>query len=274
MRAGGTRRDAALGIQRKRAEAARLAAQAELRVARHIQQRLFPAASPRVAGLDISGRSYPAEARGGDYFDYIPLPDGALALVIGDVSGHGMGPALVMASTRAHLRALAQTHTDVSAMLSLANQALLEDTDDQFVTLLLARLDPRRRTLVYASAGHPTGYVLDRHGGVKAELASTGLPLGVQAGADFPSSGAVPLEAGDMVLLLTDGNTEARSRDNTPFGSRRVLSLARLYRADPAGRIVENLYHAVRAFSQGLPQDDDISAVVVKVAAAGAGTPG
>src|SRR5262249_16356863 len=127
-------------------------------------------------------------------------------------------------------------------------------------------------TLAYASAGHPTGYVLDRHGGVKAELASTGLPLGVIAGADFPSSGAVPLETGDMVLLLTDGITEARSPDNTAFRSHPLLSLARLYRAEPACRIGEILYHAVRAFSQGMAQDDDISAVVLKVAAE-AGTP-
>src|SRR5207302_2297405 len=104
---------------------------------------------------------------GGDYFDYFFLRDGTLGVVIGDVSGHGVGPAMLMASTRAYLHALAWTITDVSEMLRLTNRALVEDTEDQFITLALARLDPVSRSFVYASAGHPTGYVLDRHGAIK-----------------------------------------------------------------------------------------------------------
>src|SRR5205823_14364179 len=125
---------------------------------------LFPGGGLGLAGFDIGGASYPAEATGGDYFDYIPLGDGTLVVAIGDVSGHGLGPALLMASTRAYLRALALVHTDITQMLALANRVLCQDTNEQFVTLVLARLDPDSGTLIYASAGHPSGYLLDRAG--------------------------------------------------------------------------------------------------------------
>src|SRR5215470_14007531 len=103
------------------------AAAEEARLARAIQQRLFPAA-PWVSGLDIGGASYPAASTGGDYFDFLPLPDGSLGVVIGDVCGHGFGPALLMASTRAYLRALAQTHPEPTEILTRANRVLVEDT--------------------------------------------------------------------------------------------------------------------------------------------------
>jgi len=264
----------AAAIERGRAEDALLATQMEFRLAWKIQQKLFPVAVPDVAGFedggagrrfDIAGASYPAEATGGDYFDYIPLPDGSLAIAVGDVSGHGFSSALLMAETRAYLRALARTHADVSEILTLANQVLSEDIEDAFITLLLVRLDPCGRSFVYASAGHLTGYVLDASGAVKRTLASTGMPLGIDPGREFPSSGLVALEAGDLILLFTDGAVEARAPDDSEFGVQRVLDIVRVYRRDPARYILHNLYHAVRAFSQETPQRDDITAVVVKV---------
>jgi phosphoserine phosphatase RsbU/P len=253
--------------RRRQAERALRETHEQMRAAREIQQRLFPAAAPRLPGLDIAGASFPAEATGGDYFDYVPMPDGTLGVVVSDVTGHGFGPALVMASTRAYLRALTQTHTDVAAVLKLANRVLADDVGtDRFVTLLFARLDPGARTLVYSNAGHPTGYVLDPLGLVKRQLGSTSIPLGILPECDFPAGDAVVLAPGDLVLLVTDGVVEARSPDNTPFGTQRVFDLVRLYRHDPARLIVSNLYHAVRAFSQNAPQVDDITAVVIKVA--------
>src|SRR5205823_5922806 len=149
------------GIQHKHTEKVLRAKEVEFRVARGIQQQLFPRTAPGVAGFDIGGASYPAEATGGDYFDYIPLCDGALAVAIGDVSGHGLGPALLMASLRASLRALARVHADVGEILRLANTTLSEDAGEHFVTLFLARLDPHSHSLVYASAVHEAGYLLD-----------------------------------------------------------------------------------------------------------------
>jgi PAS domain S-box-containing protein len=259
--------------KRAQVELARTAA--EFRVARTIQQKLFPAGAPQVAGMDIAvgtfgfdigGASYPAEAIGGDYYDFIPLPDGSLAIAIGDVSGHGVGPALLMAEARALLRAFAHTQSDVSAIVSLVNRVLVPDVEgDRFITLLLAKLNPHDRSLVYASAGHPAGYVLTSGGTVKKSLPATGIPLGILAETDFPSSEPIPLLPGDIVLLITDGIVEARSPDGVVFGLQRALDIVRVYRADSARQIVHHLYDSVCAFSYQLPQYDDITATVIKV---------
>ena len=260
---------------RKRAENELARTAAEFRVARTIQQRLFPRSAPRVAGLDIGvatfgfdigGASYPAEAIGGDYYDFIPLLDGSLGIAIGDVSGHGVGPALLMAEARALLRAFARTQSDVSTILGLVNRVLFPDIEsDRFITLLLAKLDPRTRSFTYASAGHPKGYILDAAGTVKEALPSTSIPLGIEENAVFPASSEILLQPGDLVLLLTDGIAEARSPEDTPFGIQRSLDLVRHCRDASAAEIVEQLYRAVRAFSRNLPQFDDITATVIKV---------
>src|SRR5688500_129574 len=103
------------------------ATEADLRVAQQIQKKLFPRAGPQVAGFDVGGGSYPAVATGGDYYDYFPLCDGSLGIAIGDVSGHGLGPALLMASLRASLRSLARSQADVGEVLRLANDLVCED---------------------------------------------------------------------------------------------------------------------------------------------------
>jgi sigma-B regulation protein RsbU (phosphoserine phosphatase) len=254
-----------LDLSRLRRRKARRAHQEELRVAREIQQQLFPVA-PRLHGYDIGGASYPAQATGGDYFDFIPMGCGRLGIVIGDVSGHGLGPALLMASTRAYLRVLARMHADASEILASANRVLADDLGaDRFVTLSFAVLDLHASSLVYASAGHPTGYILDAGGDVKASLTSTSSPLGFLPDDEFPSSDVLTLAPGDHVLFLTDGIAEARSPDGTAFGHQRALDIVRLYRSDSAQQIVENLYHAVRAFCHNKPPRDDITAVVTKV---------
>ncbi len=261
---------------RKLAEEELTRTAAEFRVARRIQQKLFPTAAPQVPGMeiaghsfrfDIGGASYPAEAIGGDYYDYLPLPDGSLGVAIGDVSGHGVGPALLMAEVRAYLRAFTQTHADVSRIVGLVNRTIAQDIEgDRFITLLVARLDPAARTLIYASAGHSTGYVFDAGGTVKHVLRSTSIPLGIFPDGDFPSSEPLSLEPGDLVLFLTDGVVEARSPDGGVFSARRACEVVRVYRTSSARQIVENLYYAVRAFSQNRPQVDDITATVIKVA--------
>jgi PAS domain S-box-containing protein len=238
----------------------------QMRLARRIQQGLFPTGPLQIPGLDVAGLSCPAEDAGGDYYDYFLLPAGGPVIVIGDTSGHGFGPALAMAMTRSYLRAFAQIHTDLPTILSQVNRVLAADlVDDQFVTLLLARFDPGTRTLLYASAGHTTGYVLNPAGEPKASLSSLSLPLGIDRDADYPTGGPFNLAPGDLLLLLTDGVVEARAPDGTAFGVRRALDIVRSYRADSAAGIAGNLYHAVRAFSQNMPQDDDITAVIIKV---------
>lgn len=252
--------------ERKRSEEALRASQEEFRVARHIQQGLYPRSAPLLPGCEVAGASFPANATGGDYFDYFPMHDGSIGLVLGDASGHGVGPALLSASTRAYLRALALTHTDVGALLSSANNVLSGDiSDGHFVTVLLAHFDPHRRLLTHASAGHQTGYVLDCTGAVKASLTSTGYPLGVNARASVPAGPVLSLAAGDLVLLLTDGIPEAHSDADVSFGIGRALEIVRQHRAEPARQIIAALHAAVRLHCKPRLPHDDVTALVLKV---------
>ena len=256
--------------ERKRAEEELRINQEQFRVAREIQQRLFPKSPPESGVFDIAGASHPAEATGGDYFDYLPMADGCLGIVVADVTGHGVGPALLMAETRAYLRTLAPNARDTGDLLTQANRVLADDVDfERFVTVILAKLDPRSSSLDYASAGHPSCYVLDAAGQVKAQLKRLGVPLGIQPEIDYATSAVIPLSTGDIVLLLTDGIEEAMSPDNAFFGVERILEVVRANSGSTAGEIVESLYRAVRDFSCGLPQLDDLTVVVAKVKSPG-----
>jgi PAS domain S-box-containing protein len=252
--------------ERKRAERELRENQEQFRVAREIQQRLFPKAAPHFPAFDIAGASYPAEATGGDYFDYLPMLHGRLGIVVGDVTGHGIGPALLMAETRAYLRVLAGRRENVGEILTRTNGVLAEDVGaERFVTLFLGRLDPQTPALVYASAGHPAGYILDASGAVKTALPRTGVPLGIQPDTVYAESAEIPLASGDIVLLLTDGIEESMSPDNSLFGIDRGLEVVRANRKKSAREIVTALYQSVRQFSKDTPQLDDVTAIVVKV---------
>lgn len=235
-------------------------------VAQEIQEGLLPHSAPVLDGFDIAGGLSPAQFAAGDYFDYLTMADGSPGFAVGDVSGHGFGPALLMAATSGHLRSLAEAHGDIEEVLRRLNRALVEGTNaDHFVTMFLGRLDLQTRSFAYASAGHPSGYVLDRSGQVRTELESTGLPLAVDVDAEFPAGPTVVLEPGDTVLLLTDGFLEARSPANEYFHWGYVLDVVRANVNEPASDIIECLYQAVRQFAQRETFDDDLTAVVIKV---------
>jgi sigma-B regulation protein RsbU (phosphoserine phosphatase) len=237
----------------------------ELRAARKTQERFLPSAPPVVPGLDVFGASYTRGFSGGDLFDYLAMPGQSLGFVIGDVTGHELGSALLMTSTCTTLRLLADTEPDVGEILKRTNRSLLDEASGQFVTLLLARLDPDKRQLVYVNAGHPAGWVLDAAGHVKASLESTAVPLGVLSDNRFPSAPPVDLEPGDTVLLLTDGLPEAVSPNGELFGIDRTMEVLRALRDRPAREIVESLYESVCRFcSPGQPADD-VTLVVIKV---------
>jgi CheY-like chemotaxis protein len=237
---------------------------AQIRAAQAIQERLFPARVPHLPGYDIGAAAYPAEATSGDYYDFIPLADGGLGLVLGDVSGHGLGAALLMAETRACLRALAHTHSDPGEILTIANAMLsMASQDSQFVTLFFGLLDPARASLLYASAGH-RAYLLPPAGAVQC-LDATGPPLGSSRDLVVPCAEEISLDPGHILLLVTDGAWEARSAGDQLFGIRRVVETVQFYGRNPAGRLVENLFRTIRNFSNYMPQEDDITAIIVKV---------
>jgi PAS domain S-box-containing protein len=252
-------------IEQRRAEQAVLERSREFELARRIQLGLLPKFPPLIPSFAIDGASRPAQETGGDYLDFIPMPGGSLGIAIGDASGHGIGAALVMAETRAYLRARAATDSDVGQLLTLVNRQLTEDwPENHFVTLFLARLDGPTRTLTYSGAGHWPGYILGPSGEVRHVLGSTNIPLGLDSTAEYPVAPSVILEPGDLVLLLTDGILEACSPHGQLFGVERALDTVRACRYDTPGEIVEALLHAVHQFSSE-EQTDDMTAIVVKV---------
>lgn len=256
-------RDATLRQRGVQAEKALAATHEQLRLARSIQQSFFPSASIVVPGFDLGGASYPADETGGDYYDYFPMPGGRVGVVVADVSGHGFGPALVMSQTRAYLHALLPLGLDVSQLATRLNEFLIVDhPDSRFVTLFLAQLDPQNGSFVYASAGHQC-FLLGPGDEVQS-LGCTSMPLGIVSGC-VPSAGPRTLELGQMVLFLTDGIAETESPEGVLFGIKRTLEVVRANRHRTAREIVETLYRSARSFAQDTPQQDDITAVILKV---------
>ncbi|HWN94654.1 MAG TPA: SpoIIE family protein phosphatase [Methylomirabilota bacterium] len=251
---------------RKRTERALRENQEQLQVAREIQQRLFPKSAPALEGFDIAGVTYPAEETGGDYFDYLQMLNGNVGVIVADVTGHGIGPALLMAETRAYLRTLAANRDDIGEILTTANRILAEDIgEERFVTLFLGKIDPKSRLFSYASAGHPTGYVLGHGGEIKTLLKRTAVPLGIDPTAKYEGAVQVGLQPGDTVLLLTDGIEETMAPDESFFGIERTLNVVRQNREKPAREVLDALYRSVRDFAQHTPQLDDVTAIVIKV---------
>jgi sigma-B regulation protein RsbU (phosphoserine phosphatase) len=239
-----------------------------LRFAREVQQRFY-STQMSLPGFDVAGTAYPAALTGGDYVDFIQQPDGFVYIVIGDVSGHGFGPALIMATARAYIRAYAKSESDLGSVLSSVNSALATDlSGSQFITLLLVRLDPRGRSMEYAGAGHVPGYLLDASGQTRITMESAGLPCGLFADQVFSSSPVIPLSEGETIVLVTDGVTEAFNEDAIEFGAERILEVVRGHRDQSARAQVQAIYESARAHAGIEAQHDDVTVVVCKVCAA------
>jgi sigma-B regulation protein RsbU (phosphoserine phosphatase) len=239
-----------------------------LQIAHEVQQRLN-ATVVSLPGFDIAGTVCSATLTGGDYFDFIAQPDGCLCIAIGDVSGHGFGAALVMAETRAYVRSYATLESDMGAILSRVNNALVKDLGGgQYVTLLLARLDPRNRCVVYASAGHIPCYSLRPSGEIGHVMESTSPPLGLFADSQFCSSPAIPLGYGETLVLLTDGITEAANNVEAQFGADSALEFIKCHLQNSAAELVRGIHETVQAFTGGGLPSDDITSVICKVSLA------
>lgn len=236
-----------------------------LRIAREIQQRLSQT-KVSVPGFDIAGAIYSALETSGDYFDIIHTDDGHVLLAVGDVCGHGIGAALIMAETRAYLRAFAKNESNPASILNLLNKELNSDLDEQhYVTLILARIDPAKKLLDYASAGHIPAYLMNSAGAVTQVLPSTGMPLGFMADEIYSQSEAIALNPGDILALLSDGITEAIANDEDEFGHERMIHIINKQRRDTAQQIAEHLIREVCLFTDQPYQEDDITSVICKV---------
>lgn len=234
---------------------------AELLAARAVQRDLLPSSFPCLPGFDLAAALYPADEVSGDFFDVFTLADNSVGVVVADVSGHGLGPGLLMAQMQSYLRSIAELYSDPREILSRANRFFARSTSDHFVTIFLASFDVVARSFSYAGAGHQ-GYVARANGDVQV-LESTGMPLGIQEHWTSCPRQKIALAAGDIVLLPTDGIEESFAPNGNCFGRERMCGLASANATQSAAQIIEIICSAGREFSEGR-QMDDMTAVVVK----------
>ena len=237
----------------------------DLDVARTIQQGLLPTRSPNLGNFELAGWNQPADQTGGDYFDWQELPDGRLAVSLADVTGHGIGPALVMAACRAYARANFLADGDPTTVLDHLNQLLFEDLPpERFVTFAVALLDSAGSKLQMLSAGHGPLLVYRPATNEIQNLEAQGIPLGLMPGIKYGLAIEVSLAPGDMLVLVTDGFYEWENPEGEDFGLTRLEKVIRESCDYSPAEVIERLRSAVAGFCEGTKQMDDLTAVVLK----------
>jgi serine phosphatase RsbU (regulator of sigma subunit) len=240
----------------------------ELQIARIVQEALVSEQSPSIPGLSCQAFYKPARTVGGDYYDFIPLEEGSWGIAIGDVSGKGIGAALMMASLQASLRAHAlNTPPDVPNLINNLNRLVYKSSPEHFyASLFYARYQPDTRSLTYVNAGHVPPIVLRRGNGLCQvfELNSGGPPVGMFADSRYASA-TFQLEASDSVVAYTDGITEAQTDEDELWGRQRLESLICSSRGATPQEIVQRIVSEVSDFAAGGSQTDDMTLLVMEV---------
>jgi sigma-B regulation protein RsbU (phosphoserine phosphatase) len=235
----------------------------ELLVARRIQKKFLPRRDPTVRGFEIAGKTVPSKQVGGDYYDFIWIGEDQLALVTADVAGKGVPAALILAGFRASLITEARDSASPAEILRNVSYLLYRSSDpSDFVTAFLGILDIRHRRLTYTNAGHNFP-LLFRADGEVVELSEGGTVLGLLKEAPYEER-SVLLSPGDLLVVYTDGITEAFAANGDQFGEERLKELVPTIRTLPAREICEETFRRVRAFARGVPQSDDMAVVAVK----------
>ncbi len=243
---------------------------ASLNAAREVQRRFMPSKLPPIEGYEVATWWFPNEAVGGDYCDVIPLGSGELSsgevvLCVADVSGHGLGPSLLMASVRAALRTLILSHTSPQELLEKLAVALADDFEHgSFITMCLTMLAPERHELTFANAGHAPALVYRAAAGGFVELDSTGVPLGVIVPTDYPLGPAVTMQPGDLMVLATDGIVESFDRHGVQFGVERLKQLITKLARAPIQEIVRSIGREVELHYVGDSPPDDLTVLALR----------
>ncbi len=235
----------------------------EQQVASEIQQRFLPATAPIVTGYELQGISFPCYEIGGDYYDFIQREDGKLVVALGDVSGKGTAAALLMSSLHAAIHAHTDIHDSLSRTIGAVNRYLVDSIPaNRFVTLFYAELDPKNGGLSFLNAGHNPPLIVHA-GGTMEQLAAGGLPLGIMSDADF-REGRTQLHPGDVLVIYSDGVSEAVNPAGEEFGPTRLYEVVARNLDASAGGIRDRIESALTKFCQGTPAADDITLVICK----------
>jgi serine phosphatase RsbU (regulator of sigma subunit)/anti-sigma regulatory factor (Ser/Thr protein kinase) len=231
----------------------------ELKVAQLIQQQFLPKELPQLPGWQVAAFYRPAREVGGDFYDFIELPDGRVGILVGDVTDKGVPAALVMASTRSVIRSSAPRLIDPGKVLEHVNEQLVPDIPAQmFVTCLYGILDPSTGSFVYANAGHNLPYASD--GNEVREMRATGMPLGLLPGMPYDEQESV-VQPGEVILLHSDGIAEAHNEQREMFGFPRLLGLTKKH---PKGEeLIDEVLSELDRFTGGGEQEDDITLVAL-----------
>ena len=257
-------RTAELMLKNEQLDQAKRRLEADLALAQVLQATILPQAFPGDRDWTGAARMTPALQMAGDFYDYFPLDEHRLALVIADVSGKGVAPAFFMAVSRAALQDAARQHDDPAACLAAANDRLCgQNPLDMFVTVFYAVIDRRDGTMVYANGGHNRPYVIPADGPPHPLPLTGDMALGVMEGLDY-SSATLILKPGETLFLFTDGVSEAMNPVDEEFGEARLEAVLAQAAHEPVGALLESVTNAVRDFAAEAPQSDDITCLVVR----------
>jgi len=245
--------------------AAREQQRREVEKARHLQVSLLPEEDPALPGLDLAGQCAPATEVAGDYYDYIQMPDGRGAVILGDVTGHGLEAGMMMAVAKAALRTQVTTRPELPAMLSAIDQAMrLSSAQTLFMTAVLVVYDHQTNTLEYGIAGHPPPLLL--RGNATGALALGGgfYPLGIEMTRPYEAE-HLAVNPGDCLLLYSDGILEARNGVNEQFGLERLKAAFSATRGENAFTTRNRILQELDRFVKGVPRRDDVTVVAIKI---------
>ena len=237
----------------------------DMEIARKIQQHLLPAIPTGMPGLEVAVRYQACDEASGDTYDFIRLGDHRLAIAVGDVTGHGVGAALLTHSAQAGLRSYLELKDDLSEVVTRLNNRLVAGVETgHFMSLLLALVDAEARTLHFVNAGHAEVMVVREGGGVE-EHEKTGMVLGVVGDSEYSVTGPVSLSAGDMIFLRTDGVDETRNAAKEVFGEERLKEVVASGRDLNADQVLVRVERALAEHAAGHPREDDVTMVAIKV---------
>lgn len=236
-----------------------------LQLARRIQRGFMPSQLPAIPGYEVATWWFPNQAVGGDYCDVVPLKNGSTLCCIADVSGHGLGPALLMASVRAALRASLLDYSAPTELLERLAKALAVDLQNgMFITMVLGTLDVANHRWTYANAGHAPALHYQKASDTFRELESTGLPIGVLDDPTYPCGEAAQLAVGDLIVLTTDGIVEAMNEAGEQFGVQRLEKYVRDYCHEAPSVLAGHIGAEVTSYYVGENPADDLTVLVLK----------